>query len=158
MHLLSIFRDVTRRKVAEEKMQEFASQLARSNRELQDFAFVASHDLQEPLRKMASFGEKLSSQFGDVINEEGRDYLTRMRKATGRMQSLINDLLEFSRVTSRPQPFTPVDLNSVALEVLSDLETRIAQTEANISVGPLPEIEAEPLHMRQLFQNLIETP
>jgi two-component system sensor kinase FixL len=154
-HLLSIFRDITERKIAEEKMHRFAAQLERSNRELQDFAYVASHDLQEPLRKVAVFSDRLKTKFGDALTEEGFDYIDRMQKATARMQTLISDLLSFSRVTSKSQPFVPVDLQQILSEVLVDLESRIEQVGGKIEAGPLPTIEAEPLHMRQLLQNLI---
>jgi len=129
--------------------------LLRSNRELQDFAYVASHDLQEPLRKIQAFGDRLKTKFGDVLAEDGRDYLERMQNAAGRMQTLINDLLAFSRVATKAQPFVPVDLRKVAHEVLSDLEIRIEQTGARVEVGELPTIDADPLQMRQLIQNLV---
>lgn len=154
-HLLSLFRDITDRKIAEEQLHEFAARLENSNRELQDFAYVASHDLQEPLRKVAVFGDRLKSKCGDALGEEGRDYVERMQKAAGRMQSLISDLLSFSRVTRNPQPFVPVNLQKVTMEVLSDLETSLEEAGGKIEMGILPTIEADALHMRQLFQNLI---
>ena len=153
--LLSIFRDVSERKAAEEKMREFSAKLERSNRELQDFAYVASHDLQEPLRKVAVFADRLKLRFNVQLGADGLDYLDRMQKAALRMQNLINDLLSFSRVTSKSQPFEPVDLTKVAREVTADLETRIEQVGGRVEFGVLPTIEAEPLHMRQLLQNLI---
>ncbi|KAB8335778.1 PAS domain S-box protein [Scytonema tolypothrichoides VB-61278] len=130
-------------------------ELTRSNEELQQFAFIASHDLQEPLRKIKTFGERLKASYGDVLTEQGLDYLERMQNATRRMQALIEDLLTLSRVTTRGQPFVPVDLTRVTREVLSDLEVRIQQTEAYVEVGELPIIHADPLQMRQLLQNLI---
>ena len=153
--LLSIFRDVSERKFAEVKLKEFTTRLERSNRELQDFAYVASHDLQEPLRKVSVFGDRLKLKFGEALGTEGRDYLERMQKAAMRMSALINDLLTFSRVTTKSQPFVQVDLAKVAQDVLFDLETRIEQVDGKVEIGPLPVIEAEPLHMRQLLQNLI---
>jgi light-regulated signal transduction histidine kinase (bacteriophytochrome) len=154
-HLLSIFRDITERKIAEEKMHDFAGRLERSNRELQDFAYVASHDLQEPLRKVAVFSDRLKVKHGAALGAEGIDYVERMQKATARMQTLITDLLSFSRVTSKSQPFIPIDLHKVVTEVMADLEARIEQVGGKVEVGALPTIEAEPLQMRQLFQNLI---
>src|SRR5207245_242617 len=103
--LLSIFRDVSERKQAEEKLLEFNTRLERSNRELQDFAYVASHDLQEPLRKIGVFGDRLKAKYGSLLPDEGRDFLDRMQKAAARMQELINDLLCFSRITTKSQPF-----------------------------------------------------
>lgn len=130
-------------------------ELTRSNEELQQFAFIASHDLQEPLRKIKAFGDRLKSTSGDNLSVQGRDYLERMQNAAGRMQALIEDLLTLSRVTTRAQPFVPVDLSQIAHEVLSDLEETIAQAFGRIELGDLPTINADPLQMRQLLQNLI---
>lgn len=130
-------------------------ELSRSNEELQQFAFIASHDLQEPLRKIKAFGDRLRITYGDVLNEQGRDYLQRMQNAASRMQTLIEDLLTLSRVTTRGQPFEPVNLSLITQEVLSDLEVRIGQVGARIEVGQLLTIDADPIQMRQLLQNLI---
>ena len=143
------------RKRAEDRLKTTAAMLARSNRELQDFASVASHDLQEPLRKIQAFGDRLKRKCEPDLNDEGRDYLERMLSAAHRMQTLINDLLTFSRVTTKAQPFVSVDLNRLVREVLSDLEVRIEQTGGRVEVSELPTIEADSLQMRQLFQNLI---
>lgn len=150
-----IIRDTTERKETFEKLEHFAAQLERSNQELQAFAYVASHDLQEPLRKVQAFGDRLKVRCADALSPEGKDYLERMQNAARRMQNLINDLLLFSRVSTQEQPFERVDLNRVVREVLSDLEIRIQQTKGTIQVGPLPVVEADPLQMRQLFQNLL---
>jgi PAS domain S-box-containing protein len=150
-----IFKDITERKRAEEAINRKAAELARSNAELEQFAYVASHDLQEPLRKIQAFGDRLKTKCDAVNLQEGRDYLERMQGAAARMQTLINDLLTFSRVISASQPFVPVDLNAVTKGVLSDLEVRIEQTKAKVEVGELPTIEGDPLQMRQLLQNLI---
>jgi PAS domain S-box-containing protein len=159
---MGITRDIHEIKAAQEavkaneaKLRKFAAQLERSNRELEDFAYVASHDLQEPLRKIVVFGERLQEKAADRLEGETLDYLQRMRKAASRMQSLINDLLAFSRVTTRAQPFTLVDLAQTAREVIEDLEARIEMTQGRVEQGALPAIEAEPLQMRQLLQNLI---
>ena len=135
--------------------KRFAEQLERSNAELQNFASVASHDLQEPLRKIQAFGDRLTAKCGAQLGEQGRDYLGRMQNAAQRMQVLIQDLLKLSRVTSRAQPFEQCDLNVVVQGVLSDLEVMVEQTQAKIEVNGLPTIAADPLQMRQLFQNLI---
>jgi PAS domain S-box-containing protein len=150
-----IFKDITERKRAEENLNRKAAELARSNAELEQFAYVASHDLQEPLRKIQAFGDRLKTKCDAVNLQEGRDYLERMQSAAARMQALINDLLTFSRVISSQQPFVEVGLATVIKGVLSDLEVRIEQTKATLKVGELPTIEADPLQMRQLFQNLI---
>jgi signal transduction histidine kinase len=136
-------------------LTELTRRLEISNRELQDFASVASHDLQEPLRKIQAFGDRLAVRCADQLGPEGNDYLRRMQNAAGRMQTLINDLLAFSRVTTKAQPFVPVDLARVAREVVSDLEARIEQSGATVEVGDLPVLDADPLQMRQLLQNLL---
>ena len=153
--VLAILRDVTERKRAEASLRAFAEKLQQSNRELQDFAYVASHDLQEPLRKVSSFSERLRTTYGDALGEQGLDYLRRMEGATVRMQGLIEDLLSLSRVTTRATPFERVDLGAVAAEVLSDLEARLEETGGTVEVGALPSIEADRAQMRQLLQNLI---
>ncbi|MGQ4649453.1 GAF domain-containing protein [Lyngbya aestuarii] len=130
-------------------------ELARSNAELQEFAYVASHDLQEPLRKIQAFGDRLQSKFSDVLTDQGHDYLERMQNAAGRMRVLIEDLLALSRVTTRAQPFVNCSLTQVVQGVLSDLEVSIQQAGGTIEVGELPTIKADPVQMRQLLQNLI---
>lgn len=130
-------------------------ELARSNEELQQFAFIASHDLQEPLRKIKTFGERLQVTCGDFLSEQGRDYLQRMQNAALRMETLIEGLLTLSRVTTRAQPYVAVNLTQIAQEVLSDLEVSIQQTGGQIEIGELPIIQADPLQMRQLLQNII---
>lgn len=150
-----LFKDITERKHASETLARKAVELARSNAELEQFAFVASHDLQEPLRKIQAFGDRLKTKCAAVNLDEGRDYLDRMQSAAARMQTLIYDLLTFSRVISRTEPFVPVDLKIVAGEVLSDLEVRIEKCKGRVEVGDLPMIEADALQMRQLLQNLI---
>jgi len=160
--LVGINRDITQQKQAEEalqlseeKLREFAARLERSNRELQDFAYVASHDLQEPLRKVVVFGERLKEKNAGKFGPESIDYLDRMQKAAERMQTLINSLLTFSRVTTKAQPFAPVNLAEVADAVVEDLEGRIELVQGRVELGALPTIDAEPVQMRQLLQNLI---
>jgi light-regulated signal transduction histidine kinase (bacteriophytochrome) len=129
--------------------------LQRSNRELEQFASVASHDLQEPLRKIQAFGDRLQTRCAPELGEQGRDYLARMLSSATRMRSLIDALLSFSRVTTKAQPFTLVKLGATAEDVVSDLEDRIQRTNGRVEIGPLPTLEADPSQMRQLFQNLI---
>lgn len=130
-------------------------ELARSNTELENFAHVASHDLQEPLRKILTFGERLQDKYGEVLTDQGCDYLERMQKAAERMQTLIHDLLTLSRITTQAQPFVAVDLAQIVQEVLSDLEVCLEQNHGHVEVGELPTLNSDPLQMRQLMQNLI---
>jgi PAS domain S-box-containing protein len=150
-----VTRDLSESKQAEDALKEYATRLEQSNRELQDFAMVASHDLQEPLRKIQAFGDLLKEECGPALNPDGQEYLALMQDAARRMQSLIQALLSLSRVTTRGQPFVPVDLSAVVCEVVTDLEMRLQQTGGRVEVDSLPAIEADPMQMRQLFQNLI---
>ena len=131
------------------------AELGRSNAELEQFAYICSHDLQEPLRKIQAFGDRVKSSYSEVLDERGRDYLQRIQDAAGRMQKLISDLLKYSRVTTKSQPFVSVNLAQVAREVVSDLEVRIERTGGCVEVGDMPTIDADPTQMRQLLQNLI---
>ena len=148
-------REVVDRQHAEQQLQHTAEALKRSNRELEQFAYIASHDLQEPLRKVQGFGRMLEERAGDRLDEASRDFLNRMFTAVDRMRNLIDGLLAYSRVTTKASPFERVDMSRVADEVLSDLDFRIAQTSGQVQVGDLPTLTADPLQMRQLLQNLI---
>jgi two-component system sensor kinase FixL len=150
-----IFKDITARRKAEQELARKADELARSNAELEQFAFVASHDLQEPLRKIQAFGDRVKTKCEKIDLGEAGDYLARMQNAAARMQTLINDLLAFSRVIRSSQPFVPVDLGAVTKEVLGDLEVRIEKNGARVDVGELPTINGDPTQMRQLMQNLL---
>jgi PAS domain S-box-containing protein len=154
-HFTAIIRDISRRKRVEQSLREASAKLLHSNRDLDHFATVASHDLQEPLRKLQTFGERLQAICGAVLGEQGRDYLGRMIDAAGRMRTLIQDLLELARVSAKAAPLAAVDLGRVAREVVADLELQITQSSERIEIGRLPTIEADALQMRQLLQNLI---
>lgn len=153
--VLGIFWDVTAQKLAEEELARKTRELERSNADLEQFAYVASHDLREPLRKIIAFGERIQQDCSGQLSDEGREYLSRMLRAAHRMQGLISDLLSYSRVRTRAQPFQPVDLGQVLHDVLADLEVLIEQTGATVRVGPMPSVHADPTQMAQLFQNLI---
>lgn len=129
--------------------------LQRSNRELEQFAYVASHDLQEPLRKIQAFGDRLQRHCSKELSEQAADYLTRILASATRMRRLIEDLLSFSRVAIRPQALMPVNLAEIVQEVVSDLEERLQQTGGRVDIGELPTVEADAVQMRQLFQNLL---
>ncbi len=143
--------DVTERERAEEQRNALTLELQRSNRALTDFASIASHDLQEPLRKIQTFGDRLRTK----VAPEGQDSLDRMLSAANRMQRLIDDLLTFSRVTTRAQPFVLTNLTDIAKDVISDLEARIALTSGEVKMESLPSVYADPSQIRQILQNLI---
>ncbi|MEB3342030.1 PAS domain S-box protein [Okeania sp.] len=155
LHLIVQVQDISQRKRYEMQQKNLITKLKNSNRELQDFAYVASHDLQEPLRKIQAFGDRLKLKYAEALDEKGRDYLERMQNAAHRMQTLIRDLLDFSRVGTKAEEFISVSLSQIVAEVLSDLETTIEKTKARVEVGDLPMIHADPTQMRQLLQNLI---
>jgi PAS domain S-box-containing protein len=150
-----VFKDITERKHVQDSLAQKAAELARSNAELEQFAFVASHDLQEPLRKIQAFGDRLKVKCQPLEAPDIQDYLERMQSASARMRNLINDLLAFSRVIRSSEPFVPVDLALITKEVLGDLEVRIEKSGARIELEGLPKIEADAMQMRQLMLNLL---
>jgi light-regulated signal transduction histidine kinase (bacteriophytochrome) len=155
LYLLGISEDVTERKRVEAVLERQREELTRSNVELEQFASIASHDLQEPLRKIRSFGDRLQAAMGDQLPESARGYLDRMLAAAARMQALIEDLLAYSHVSSRARPFPRVDLDRVVGGVVSDLEASLEEAQGRIECGSLPAVQADETQMRQLFQNLI---
>ena len=148
-------RDITERRRAEQALRQTLVDLNNRNRELQDFAFIASHDLQEPLRKIRAFSDRLQERHAAQLAPEARDYLDRTSQAATRMQTLIDDLLAYSRVVARGKPFALVDLDKVLSEVTGDLEARLESSGGRIERSPLPTLEADPTQMRQLLQNLL---
>jgi PAS domain S-box-containing protein len=147
-YVISAVRDATERKQFERALRE-------KNLELENFAAIASHDLQEPLRKIETFADRLNSRASPGLDERSRDDLNRMLSAAGRMRILINDLLTFARIASKANPFVQIDLAEVARAAVSDLEERIRRTGGRVEVGELPALEGEPTQIRQLFLNLI---
>ena len=152
---LVMIQDITEERKAEQELRKYTRELAQSNSQLEEFAYVASHDLQEPLRKIQAFGDRLRHNTQGQLDETSLDYLDRMQKASNRMQQLIEDLLAFSRITTKGQPFMMVNLEDILSGVLNDLELRIEQSHATIEHDPLPSLLADGLQMRQLLQNLI---
>ncbi|MDB4998441.1 MAG: sensor signal transduction histidine kinase [Myxococcaceae bacterium] len=152
-HDVRTVEDITEAKRAT-ALRRVADELELRKQELTDFAAIASHDLREPLRKIDAFGERLATRYKDKLDADGQDYIARMRSASVRMQRLIDDLLSFASV-GETDSFTSVALDGIATEVLGDLEARIEETSAKITIEKLPTIDAEPTQMRQLFQNLI---
>lgn len=154
MVLVSI-EDVTERRRLARQLAEVMRELELRNRELQDFASVASHDLQEPLRKIQAFSGRLTTACGDALPAEARDYLVRIQSAASRMSTLIHDLLSLTRVMTRGQTFERVDLQAITNAVVTDLEETIARSGATVIVGAMASLDADPTQMRQLLQNLI---
>ncbi len=146
--------ETTPLEVAKAELQEYAEKLKRSNEDLQEFALIASHDLQEPLRKIQTFGDLLMQRAGG-LDERGRGYVERMQNAAGRMRNMIEGLLQLSRVTTQGKPFVAVDLAAVAAEVVSDLNHQVKRTGGSVELGPLPTVQGDPLQLHQLLQNLI---
>ncbi|MFD1145152.1 ATP-binding protein [Larkinella insperata] len=137
------------------ELQMNIGELNRSNQELAEFAYVASHDLQEPLRKIQSFGTLLLEQASSELNSSAKDMIHRMHSAAERMHVLIKDLLSYSRLNTHQQTFRPVDLNDLVNEVMVDLELNIRERNAQIKCQSLPTIKGNPLQLRQMFQNLL---
>lgn len=149
------FEDISTEKQYEIQLENTIQELKRSNNELEQFAFVASHDLQEPLRKIQSFGDRLKIKSQDELRAESLIYVDKMLSAANRMSNLIFDLLSFSRLAKNNEILQETDLNKVMKEVLNDLEVVIQQKNAAISYPPLPVIDAIYSQMYQLFFNLI---
>ncbi|MBT3365668.1 MAG: response regulator [Nitrospina sp.] len=139
---------------SEEKAKAFAQELERSNRALEEFAHLASHDLQAPLRKIITFGDRLKEQSPN-LDDKGKDYLDRMQKASVRMKNFIDDLLDFSSVTSIPKPYKLVDLGKIAHRVCEDLDLQIKTNNTTIKIEKLPSLELDSAQFSTVFQNLI---
>ena len=143
------------RNILETSLQRISTEQLRSNRELEDFAGIASHDLQEPLRKIRAFGERLAEHSGHLLDAESTDYLERIRSAATRMQALVLDLLEFASITGTTRQVQLVDLGSLIAGVLLDVDERVRATDAHIEVGPMPTVLIDPRRISQVLQNLL---
>lgn len=148
-------RDVTEQRNIEYDLKNKVEELYQSNKELEEFAYVASHDLQEPLRKITTFSDRLLEKYKDILVGDGAMYLSRMIASAENMRSLINDLLEFSRISKSGQNFEKVSLETILEQVKTDLELTIEETNTVITNEPLPIIEAIASQMKQLFSNII---
>ncbi|MDD5205803.1 MAG: PAS domain S-box protein [Desulfobacterales bacterium] len=137
------------------RVRKRTAELARKNEELQNFTFAASHDLQEPLRKIQTLSDFIATKYFDSVSEQGRDYLKRMHETATRMRDVLQSLLDYSRLTRTTPPFGRVDLNKIAREAVSDFEHLVRETGASVEIENLPEIGGDAAQMRQLFQNLI---
>ncbi len=157
-YLLGISEDITERKKTEETLIQKQAELARSNAEreqLELFASVAAHDLQEPLKKIVAFGDLLRMEAAQSLSSEAADYLERMRSAARRMSELISDLLKFSRMTTHQDVYEIVNVEHLLTELLSDLEIQIAESRAEIEIGQMPILKVNRVQFREVFQNLI---
>jgi PAS domain S-box-containing protein len=150
-----VFKDITERKLAEKDLRETLQELERSNRELEMFAYVVSHDLQEPLRMVQSYVQLLERRYSEQLDEDAREFIDFAVDGTRRMQGMIEDLLRYSRVDSRGDEFERADLNDVLDEALANLAASIEETDAEIEIDELPELTVDRSQMIQLFQNLI---
>lgn len=148
-------RDITKLKEYEQELEVKIDELNRSNRDLEEFAYIASHDLHEPLRKLSTFGQRLASNAQGELSSVNKDYLSRMLKATDNMRNLIDNLLEFSRVTRGATTFVKTDINKLIEEVISEQELKIEETGADVKISQMPELEVVPSQIKQLFNNLL---
>jgi PAS domain S-box-containing protein len=148
------FLDITELKKTQLQLESLNEELLRSNDSLQQFAYIASHDLQEPLRKIQSFGDILKNNYADQLGS-GIDNLERMQSAAGRMAILIKDLLNFSRISTHHDPATAVSLEQILERVLDDLALSIQEKQADVQVEPLPTVSGDASQLQQLFQNLL---
>ncbi|MEM8832563.1 MAG: PAS domain S-box protein [Cyanobacteria bacterium P01_G01_bin.19] len=156
LYFIAQIQDINQRKQAEAKLNGLLQELARSNQELEEFASVVSHDLISPLRRQNLFIESLQEDYGAVLDEEGKEYLTRMTGLNSRMKALINNLLTYARITTRSQPFASVSLKDVVEDVIYDLEPEISRLHAQIEVVELPTVTGDRSQLQQLFQNLLQ--
>jgi PAS domain S-box-containing protein len=159
----AVIRDVTERKRTEQQLRQTAdllarqtTELARSNEELERFAYVASHDLQEPLRMVASYTQLLARRYRGKLDADADEFIGYAVNGANRMQQLIRDLLEYSRVGTRGGEFAPVACDEIVAQILGDLAAAIGETGATIVAGALPTVSADRSQLRQLFQNLVE--
>jgi len=154
-HYEGALEDITERNGAEDALRQAMAELARSNAELEQFAYVASHDLQEPLRMVASYMQLLQRRYQGKLDADADEFIAYAVDGARRMQALINDLLAYSRVSSRGKPFEPIDCEVVLDEALANLQMAIEESGAVIAHDPLPTVMADGTQLIQLFQNLI---
>ena len=153
--VLFTFVNVTHLVEQQQQLSQMNRELLHSNESLQQFAYIASHDLQEPLRKVQSFGKMLAEQYADQLEGSGIDMLTRMQSSARRMSELIRDLLSYARLTTEKEPPAAVNLTTLVSEALTDLDMRIQETQPTIQIDALPTVQGRAVQLRQLFQNLL---
>jgi PAS domain S-box-containing protein len=148
--------EIAERRRAQEDLKINMEKLERSSQELQHFAFSASHDMQEPLRKIQTFGDMIKKRSSGVLDDQGRDYLERMVNSARRMSDMVRGLLNYSQVNTRGEPFTPVDLTGVVREAVAGMGQLVKEADATFEVRDLPTLDADPVQMSLLFKHLIE--
>jgi PAS domain S-box-containing protein len=156
MYVVGLIQNISKRKQAEEMVKSRTEELARSNAELEQFAYVASHDLQEPLRMIASYVQLLQRRYTDKLDQDANDFIAYAVEGANRMKALIQALLEYSRVGTRAKDFAITDFSVLLTRVVANLKLSIAETNAIITSEPLPALPADESQMGQLLQNLIE--
>jgi light-regulated signal transduction histidine kinase (bacteriophytochrome) len=147
--------DLTERKQAAEDLKKAAEELARSNKELEQFAYIASHDLQEPLRMVSSYTELLARRYKDKLDTTAMEFIGYAVDGARRMSTLINDLLAYSRVNTRQKPTELVDCEEIFRSTLDNLKIVIRETKASVTADALPTVMGDPTQLQQLFQNLV---
>lgn len=147
--------DITERKIYENQLKQYTAELKRSNEDLEQFAYIASHDLQEPLRKIRAFGDRLGAKYQQQLEGVGADYIVRMQSAAARMQLLIEDLLSFSRVSRNVSAFERLSMKELFEEVIDDLDALVKRKEATVTIHSAPNVTGERIQIKRLFQNLI---
>ena len=152
---VGIIRDITERKEIEKSLNKRTEELERSNKDLEEFAYIASHDLQEPLRMITSYVQLLERRYKDKLDQDANDFIGYAVEGSTRMKSLINDLLVYSRVGTKGKEFTSTDINVILKKVLQNLQIALDENKVEISIGQMPKIMADDVQMIQLFQNLI---
>jgi PAS domain S-box-containing protein len=155
MLVSSAIRDVTKRKQTEDALRQLAADLARSNAELEQFAYVASHDLQEPLRAVSGCVQLLQQRYQGQLDAQADELIAHTVDGSSRMQTLIRDLLAYARVSTRGRELEPIDSETILKEALSNLTTVIQESRGVVTHGPLPTVAADPTQLLQVFQNLV---
>jgi PAS domain S-box-containing protein len=155
LYFITTINDITEKREADEKLQNLVLELERSNLELEQFAYVASHDLQEPLRMVSSYTQLIERRYKDKLDQDANDFMNFAVDGANRMQALINDLLDYSRITTRGKELQPIDFNSALGQALVNLRQKIESTSAFITNDGLPVIKADEGQITRLFQNLI---
>jgi signal transduction histidine kinase/CHASE3 domain sensor protein len=154
-YILGTVVDITERKVYENQLKQYTSELQRSNEDLEQFAYIASHDLQEPLRKIRAFGDRLSTKFHTELDVVGQDYLVRMQSAAARMQLLIEDILAFSKISRNYSAFERLNMRKLMDDVVDDLDAQVRRVQGTVRIGNVPNLNGDRVQVKRLFQNLI---